>query len=104
MMGIPPQLSDEQRSAALGKAAEARRVRAEVREALGAGAMTLAELFEKADDDLIGGIKVKAILTALPGLGKVKSYRLMDELGIAENRRLRGLGRKQKEALLAALS
>jgi ribosomal protein S13 len=49
-------------------------------------------------------MKVKAVLTSMPGLGKVKSYRLMEELGIAENRRMRGLGSKQREALLAALS
>lgn len=103
-MGNPPKLTAEQRNAALAKAAEARRARADVREALGSGELTFSEALAKADDDLVGGIKVKAILTALPGLGKVKSFRLMKELGISENRRLRGLGRKQKEALLAALS
>lgn len=103
-MGNPPQLTNEQRAAALEKAAAARRARAQVRRALGTGEMTLAEALARSDDDLVGGIKVKAILTALPGLGKVKSFRLMDQLGISENRRLRGLGRKQREALLAALS
>ena len=62
-------------------------------------------MLDRADDDEhVGGIKVKAVLTSLPGLGKVKSHRLMADLGIAENRRLRGLGAKQREALLAALS
>jgi hypothetical protein len=103
-MANPPQLTDEQRRAALAKAAAARTARAQVREALGAGTLSLPELLDQSEDQLIGGIKVKAILTALPGLGKVKSFRLMDELGISENRRLRGLGRKQREALLAALS
>ncbi len=103
-MGDPPQLTPEQRAAALAKAAEARRARAEMRAALRSGEMTLAEALERSGDDLIGGIKVKSVLTALPGLGKVKTYRLMDRLGIAENRRLRGLGRKQREALLAELS
>jgi len=103
-MGTPPQLTPEQRTAALAKAVEVRRGRAAVREALGAGEMTLSDAFAQSDDDLVGGIKVKSILTALPGLGKVKSFRLMDQLGISENRRLRGLGRKQREALLAALS
>ena len=103
-MATPPELSDEQRTAALAKAAEARRARADVRAALSSGDLTLPEILEQGEDELVGGIKVKAILTALPGLGKVKSYRLMEELGISENRRLRGLGRKQKEALLAALS
>lgn len=97
-------MTPEQRAAALAKAAEARRARAEMREALRSGEMTLADALDLSVDDLIGGIKVKAVLTALPGLGKVKSYRMMERLGIAENRRLRGLGRKQREALLAELS
>jgi hypothetical protein len=104
-MSQPPELTPEQRTAALAKAAEARAARAEVREALRSGAMTFPEVLERARaDELIAGIKVKAILTALPGLGKVKSSRLMDRLGISENRRLRGLGPKQQEALLAELS
>lgn len=103
-MGDPPQLTPEQRAAALAKAAQARRARADLRAALRSGEMTLADALERSTDDLIGGIKVKSVLTALPGLGKVKTYRLMDRLGIAENRRLRGLGRKQREALLAELS
>jgi len=103
-MPQPPQLTPEQRTAALAKAAAARAARAEVREALRSGTTTLPDVLAQADDDLIGGIKIKAILTALPGLGKVKSARLMKTLGISENRRLRGLGSKQQEALLAELS
>jgi hypothetical protein len=98
-------LTPEQRAAALAKAAEARRQRAEIRSQLKEGSLSLAELFARAgDDDMVAGIKVKSVLTALPGLGKVKSHRLMERLGIAENRRLRGLGDKQRKALLDALS
>lgn len=100
----PPELTDADRARALARAAEVRRVRAEVREALRTGALTLAEVLARADEEPIAGIKVKAILTALPGLGKVKSYRLMEKVGIADNRRLRGLGVRQKRALLAALT
>ena len=103
MPSTPPPLSPEQRAAALAKAAEARRVRAELREALRLGEATLADVLARSDEDIVGGMKVKAVLTALPGLGKVKSYRLMDRLGIAENRRVRGLGTKQRRALLDAL-
>lgn len=104
-MGGPPDLSPEQRALAIERAAAARRVRAEVRESLRTGGIDLAGVLALADrDDVVGGIKVKAILTALPGLGKVKSYRLMERLGIADNRRLRGLGARQREALLAELS
>jgi hypothetical protein len=101
----PPKLTPEARRAALEKAAEARRERALVKERLRSGELTVAGLFELAErDELVGGIKVKAVLTALPGLGKVKSHRLMEDLGIAENRRVRGLGARQREALLSALS
>lgn len=104
-MAGPPQLTPEQRAAALEKAAIVRRARAELKELLRTGTLTFPEVLEQADDDdMVGGTKVKAILTALPGLGKVKSHRLMEELGIAENRRLRGLGARQREALLNALS
>lgn len=100
----PPELTDADRARAMARAAEVRRVRAEVRESLRTGAMTIAQVLARADEEPIAGIKVKAILTALPGLGKVKSYRLMEAVGIADNRRLRGLGERQKRELLAALS
>jgi hypothetical protein len=104
-MAQPPQLTDEQRTAALAKAAEARRVRAEAKELLKTGSLRLSELFEKADsDELLAGIKVERVLAAMPGTGKIKAKRLMESVGIAENRRIRGLGDKQKEALLAEFS
>jgi hypothetical protein len=101
-VSTPPYLSPEQRADALAKAAEARRVRAAVREELRTGEATLADVLGRADE-LIAGMKVKAILTALPGLGKVKSFRLMQRLGIADNRRVRGLGTQQRKALLEEL-
>jgi len=101
-MAQPPKLTDEQRKAALAKAAEARRVRAEVKELLKTGSMRISELFEKAEnDDLIAGLKVESLIASMPGTGKIKAKRLMESIGIAENRRIRGLGENQKEALLA---
>jgi len=104
-MAQPPQLTDEQRRQALAKAAEARRVRAETKELLKTGSMTLAELFEEADsDELIAGLKVESLLGAMPGTGKIKAKRLMESVGIAQNRRIRGLGTNQKEKLLLEFS
>lgn len=101
----PPKLTPEQRARALEKAAAARRDRAALKQALKNGSLALPELLARANtDDVAGGIKVVAVLTALPGLGKVKAQRLMERLGIAESRRLRGLGAKQREALIDALS
>jgi hypothetical protein len=104
-MAQPPQLTDEQRAAALAKAAEARRVRAEVKELLKTGSLRLSELMERAGTDVIlAGIKVERVIASMPGTGKIKAKRMMESLGIAENRRIRGLGDKQKEALLAEFS
>lgn len=101
----PPQLSDEQRAAALERAAEARRVRAETKELLKTGTITFAELLERAEeDDFVGGIKVAALLASMPGLGKIKAKRLMEKHEIADNRRIRGLGERQRAALLAEFS
>lgn len=100
-MPLPPELSPEARQAALAKAAAARRQRAELKERLKMGSVTLRELLTEADgDDVVGKMKVVAVLESLPGVGKVRARRLMDELKIAESRRVRGLGAQQREALL----
>ena len=104
-MAQPPKLTDEQRRQALEKAAEARRVRAEVKELLKTGSLRLSELFARAEsDDMIAGLKVESLIASMPGTGKIKAKRLMESLEIAENRRIRGLGERQKEALLAEFS
>jgi hypothetical protein len=103
-MPLPPQLSAEQRQAALEKAAVARRTRAELKERLKMGSVTLEELLSQADhDDIVGKMKVLAVLESLPGLGKVKARRLMDEVGISETRRLHGLGEQQRKKLFEKL-
>ena len=100
-MPLPPALTPEQRQAALEKAAAARRQRAEVKEKLKMGSLTLRELFEQGDrDETLAKLKVVSVLESLPGVGKVRARRLMEELDISESRRLRGLGRNQREALL----
>jgi hypothetical protein len=100
-MPLPPTLTAEQRQAALEKAAQARRERAELKERLKMGSITLRELLDQADgDDIVGKMKVVAVLESLPGVGKVKARRTMEEIGISETRRVRGLGAQQREALL----
>jgi len=104
-MPLPPQLSDEQRAAALEKAAAARKARAELKERLKMGSLTLTELFDQAaGDETVGKMKVLAVLESLPGLGKVKARRLMEECEISETRRVQGLGANQRKKLLESLS
>src|ERR1700721_2376874 len=100
-MPQPPSLTPEQRQAALEKAAAVRRERAELKDHLKSGRISLKDLLTRADtDETVGKMKVLAALEALPGTGKVKARRLMDQVGISETRRLQGLGAKQRDALL----
>ncbi|MBJ7306725.1 MAG: integration host factor [Acidimicrobiia bacterium] len=102
-MPQPPALTPEQRQAALAKAAEARRARAIVKDKLKTGELVFSQVLELAGtDELVAGIKVLAILESLPGVGKVKARRAMTDIGIADTRRLRGLGDQQRKALLGA--
>lgn len=99
-MPQPPPISPEARAAALEKAAFARRQRAELKEKLKVGSLTLPELFEQMDDETVAKMKVLAVLESLPGLGKVKARRMMADVGIADTRRMQGLGTNQRKALL----
>jgi hypothetical protein len=101
-MATPPSLSPEQRTAALAKAAEARAARAELKSRLKLGSLSLAEALAS-NDSTVGKLKVVSLLESLPGVGKVKARRVMEEIGIAENRRVQGLGAQQKNTLLEQL-
>ena len=96
-----PQLTDEQRAAALEKAAAARRARAELKDRLKRGGTNLKQVLKDAEtNEVLGKMKVSALLEALPKVGKVKAQEIMTELEIAPTRRLRGLGDRQRKALL----
>ena len=97
-----PQLTDEQRKAALEKAAQARHERAELREKIKSGKVTLEEVLDS-DDPIACRMKVSTLIETLPGYGKAKAEKVMKELQIAERRRLRGLGERQQVALLERL-
>jgi transposase len=99
-VALPP-LTPEQRAAALQKAAAARQARAEVKNRLKYSKGSLAEVIKQAkSDEVIGKLKVSALLESLPGVGKVKARAIMAEIGISESRRLRGLGPHQADALI----
>lgn len=101
-MALPP-LTPEQRAAALEKAAAARRARAELKVRLKSSGTSLADVLDSGEtDEAIGKMKVVAVLEAMPGVGKVRAGKLMETLEISPSRRVRGLGAKQREALLRA--
>ena len=98
-----PQLTAEQRKAALEKAAQARHARAELRANIKSGKVTLEEVLDS-DDPIANRMKVSALIESLPGYGKAKATKIMDELGISASRRVKGLGARQREQLLEVLS
>lgn len=100
---VLPQLTDEQRKAALEKAAAARHARAELREKIKKGETTLKDVLES-DDPIASRMKVSALIESLPGYGKAKATKIMDELGISSTRRVKGLGARQREQLLGVFS
>ncbi len=98
-----PQLTDEQRKEALEKAAAARHARAELREQIKTGKVSVKEVLES-DDPIANRLKVSALIESLPGYGKAKAAKIMNELGISSTRRVKGLGARQREELLEALT
>ncbi|MDO4796646.1 MAG: integration host factor, actinobacterial type [Coriobacteriales bacterium] len=98
-----PQLTDEQRKAALEKAAAARHARAELREKIKSGSMTVEQVLDS-EDPIANRMKVSALIESLPGYGKAKAAKIMEDLGISPSRRVKGLGARQREQLLEALA
>jgi S13-like protein len=95
-----PELTPEQRRAALEKAAVVRRERAAVKDRLKSSDASLQEILKEGhDNEIIGKMRVIDLLQAIPGLGKVRARNLMGRLGISESRRVRGLGINQVAAL-----
>ena len=99
----PPELSYEQRMENLKKGTEARKARAELREKVKSGELKITDVLAMSDDPVVAKMKVSALIEALPGYGKAKAAKLMEEIQISESRRVKGLGSRQREELLERL-
>lgn len=100
-MSLPPLLSQEERTRALALAKQARGERAKVKSDLSRGALTLSEFLELAEDNQnLQRMRVFELLESLPGYGKIRTEALMNKLSISHSRRVAGLGRHQRIALL----
>lgn len=96
-----PNLTPEQRAAALEKALAARQRRAELKRDLKDGKTKLSEVVAMSkEDEIVGKLRVSALLSSLPGIGAAKSKQIMEDVGISESRRVAGLGPHQREALI----
>jgi guanylate kinase len=99
-MGLPPQLTPEQRKEALLKAAISRKRRAEVKTKIKSGEFTIDSILElAATDEAVAKMRVKELLESLSGVGKVRAQSLMERLNISPTRRIQGLGRLQIKQL-----
>lgn len=96
-MALPAQ-TDEQRKAALDKATVVRRHRAQVKKSLKEGETSLSEAL---CDEKCDRMRVSELLRALPGVGAARAEAIMEDLGISEGRRVKGLGTRQRRELLA---
>lgn len=102
-MSLKP-LSDTERTAARNKATAARAERAEIKAKLKDGRVSVAEVIDTAKNvESIGRLRVVELLEALPGIGKVRAAAIMESIGIAPTRRVRGLGVHQRKALIELL-
>ena len=99
-MGLPPQLTAEQRQQALLKAADSRKRRAEVKSKMKNGEISIDDILLLAKtEDAIAKMRVKELLESLSGVGKVRAQSLMERLNISPSRRIQGLGRLQIKQL-----
>ena len=98
-----PNISAEDRAKALEKAQKVRKERAAMREEMKSGKMTLGDVLARRSEDVVGGMRVKYVLESMPGIGKVRATEIMDQIGIDENRKVKGLGSRQETALLERL-
>jgi hypothetical protein len=95
-----PTLTPEQRQVALAKAQEARAARSALLAGLKAGTLTLADVLAR-EDDTARRTKVAQVIRALPGVGQARTAAVMERAGISPERRVGGLGARQREQLLA---
>ena len=99
-MGAPPILTAEQRAAALLKASQSRKRRADIKAKIKSGEFSIDTVLEiAANEDAVAKMRVRELLEALSGVGKVRASALMERLNISPTRRIAGLGRHQIKEL-----
>ena len=104
-MGLPPQLTSDQRSAALAKAKQSRQERSLVKSKVKSGELSLSEVFNLADKDpVIAKMRVAELLAAISGVGKIRAQAIMERLDISPTRRIQGLGKHQVASLNSEFS
>ncbi len=99
-----PQLTAEERAAALEKAMQNRVKRAEIKQKLHDCKLTLPEVLDMKDDEAIARMKVYDLISSCPSYGETKTPQIMKDCGISLNRRIKGLGKRQESKLIEIFS
>jgi len=97
-----PELTAEQRAESLRKAMDARKARAAMKREITEGQIGIRDVLAYSDlgNEIASRMRCKSLLESMPGIGSAKARRIMEEFGISEARRIKGLGRRQRQMLL----
>jgi hypothetical protein len=96
-------MTAEQPANALAKAVEARTARRALLAEVASGVVSVAEVFERSGQDLVGRTRVVQVLRAVAGYGSARVAALMATSGVQEKQRVGALNERQRERLLRAL-
>ena len=100
-MGTPPQLTPAERANALAKAKASRQERSEVKSRIKSGELSISEVISLAEgNEVIAKMRVLEMVESKSGVGKIRGKALLEKLEISSTRRIQGLGRYQRAALL----
>ena len=99
-----PVLTEEQRQANLEKAAAARQARSELCARIKSGELDVADVLSMRGEPVVDRLRIYTLLSSLPGFGKARVTKLMEELQISERCRVKGLGVRQEKRLLEKMA
>lgn len=100
-MALPPKLTPAEQARALEIAKLARQERAAMKAELRKGSLSFTQFLSASDiNPVLGKMRVVELLESLPGYGKIRAQAIMEKFNISPTRRVQGLGRHQRSALL----
>ena len=101
-MVLPPQLTQEERKAALRRAALARKKRSEFKAEIRSGQRRWTDALNSTDPD-IRKMRVKELIGSVPGFGTTRTIAVMEKSTISLTRRVQGVGANQLRLLLKCM-
>lgn len=93
-----PKISEKSRKRGLKKSMLIRQKRSSIKKSLKKGEVNLKSLFydKKLYDNYIANMRIVDLVCSLPGNGRVKAEKILEDLKINKNKKIGGLGKRQK--------